>query len=195
VSAVKIVGTKALPGYMATGKFIKPSNGRFSSGFGYRPNLGDKHTGVDFAGATGTNIWAADGGVVTHAGWKGTALGIAKKTVEAMVKEFGCDPADIHAAIGPNISVCCFETDRDVPDAALATFGADAEPYIRQVGSKYYVNLKELNALALRRAGVLHIEISDECTVCRLDRYWSQRANGYQRGNQGAVILCKEGSK
>ena len=29
------------------------------------------YTGVDFAGATGTNIWAADGGVVTHAGWKG----------------------------------------------------------------------------------------------------------------------------
>ena len=71
VSAVKIVGTKALPRYMATGKFIKPSNGRFSSGYGYRPNLGDKHTGVDFAGATGTNIWASDGGVVIHAGWKG----------------------------------------------------------------------------------------------------------------------------
>ena len=29
------------------------------------------YTGVDFAGATGTNIWAADGGVVIHAGWKG----------------------------------------------------------------------------------------------------------------------------
>jgi len=71
VSAVKIVGTKALPRYMATGKFIKPSNGRYSSGYGYRPNLGDFHTGVDFAGATGTNIWAADGGVVIHAGWKG----------------------------------------------------------------------------------------------------------------------------
>ncbi|MBQ4578692.1 MAG: peptidoglycan DD-metalloendopeptidase family protein [Clostridia bacterium] len=71
VSAVKIVGTKALPRYMATGSFIKPSNGRYSSGYGYRPNLGDFHTGVDFAGATGTNIWAADGGVVIHAGWKG----------------------------------------------------------------------------------------------------------------------------
>ena len=71
VNAVKIVGTKDLPRHMATGKFIKPSNGRFSSGYGYRPNLGDKHTGVDFAGATGTNIWASDGGVVIHAGWKG----------------------------------------------------------------------------------------------------------------------------
>ena len=44
---------------------------RYSSGYGYRPNLGDFRTGVDFAGATGTNIWAADGGVVIHSGWKG----------------------------------------------------------------------------------------------------------------------------
>ena len=71
VSAVKLVGTKERPRYMATGTFIKPSNGRFSSGFGYRPNLGDRHTGVDFAGSTGTNIWASDGGVVIHSGWKG----------------------------------------------------------------------------------------------------------------------------
>ncbi len=71
VSAVKLVGTKERPRYMATGSFIKPSNGRFSSGYGYRKSLGDFHTGVDFAGAQGTKIWAADGGVVTHAGWKG----------------------------------------------------------------------------------------------------------------------------
>ena len=71
MSAVKLVGTKPPPRYMATGKFIKPSNGRYSSGYGNRKSLGDFHTGVDFAGATGTNIWASDGGVVTHAGWKG----------------------------------------------------------------------------------------------------------------------------
>ena len=55
--------------------------------------------------------------------------------------------------------------------------------------------IKELNALALRKAGVTKIEISEECTMCLPDRYWSQRANGYQRGNQGAIILCKEDSK
>ncbi len=71
VSAIKLVGTKERPRYMATGTFIKPSNGRFSSGYGWRKSLGDFHTGVDFAGATGTKIWAADGGVVTFAGWKG----------------------------------------------------------------------------------------------------------------------------
>lgn len=72
VTEVKIVGTKPLPLKAATGTFKKPSSGVFTSGYGYRKNLGDNHTGVDFAGAVGTSIWAADGGTVTFAGWKGT---------------------------------------------------------------------------------------------------------------------------
>lgn len=71
VNAVKVVGTKDLPRTAATGKFIKPSGGRFTSGFGRRPSLKDTHTGVDYAGAVGTNIWAADGGTVIWAGQKG----------------------------------------------------------------------------------------------------------------------------
>ena len=127
-----------------------------------------------------------------HAGWRGTAMGIAAKTVEAMVKEFGCDPANIRAAIGPNISFCCFETDRDVPDAMLAALGEAAKPYILPNGDKYYVNLKEINALWLRRAGVQEIEISDACTVCQSDVFWSHRVTRGERGSQGAIIVCKE---
>ena len=127
-----------------------------------------------------------------HAGWRGTASKIAAKTVEAMVTAYGCQPEDIRAAIGPNIGQCCFETDRDVPDAMIAAYGSEAEPHIRPVGDKYYVNLKALNALALRQAGVVHIEISDACTVCQSERFWSHRVTGGQRGSQGAVIVCKE---
>ena len=127
-----------------------------------------------------------------HAGWRGTALGIAEKTVRAMRDRFGCDPANIRAAIGPNIAQCCFETDRDVPDAMTDALGQAALPFIRQAGEKYYVNLKEINALFLRRAGVEQIEISDACTVCRQDLFWSHRATRGQRGSQGAIILCKE---
>ncbi|MEA4921376.1 MAG: peptidoglycan DD-metalloendopeptidase family protein [Clostridiaceae bacterium] len=71
VNEVIEVGTKTPPAKSATGTFRKPSNGVFSSGYGYRKNLGDFHTGVDFAGAIGTAIYAADGGKVTYAGWKG----------------------------------------------------------------------------------------------------------------------------
>ena len=128
-----------------------------------------------------------------HAGWRGTASAIGVKTVEAMCREFGCKPENIRAAIGPNIGFCHFETDADVPDALLATFGDEIRPFIRQAGSKYYVNLKEINALILRRAGVRHLEISEDCTMCQPDRFWSHRTTGGIRGSQGAVIVCKEG--
>lgn len=127
-----------------------------------------------------------------HAGWKGTALGIAARTVEAMVREFGCEPKNIRAAIGPNISACCFETDADVPDAMIGALGEDAKAFITPKGDKYYVNLKEINALWLRRAGVKEIEISDACTSCQHERFWSHRVTRGQRGSQGAIIVCKE---
>lgn len=127
-----------------------------------------------------------------HAGWRGTALDIAGKAVGAMVDAFGCRPADIRAAIGPNIGFCCFETDAEVPDAMVKTYGADAEAWLRPSGDKYYVNLKEINALSLRRAGVIHIEISTDCTMCSHDRFWSHRFTRGVRGSQGALILRKE---
>ena len=127
-----------------------------------------------------------------HAGWRGTAAQIAAKTVQAMVTHYGCRLEDIRAAIGPNIGPCCFETDADVPEAMLAAFGQAAEHAIRKAGEKYYVNLKELNALSLCRAGVQKIEISAECTACSPDRFWSHRVTRGLRGSQGAIIVCKE---
>lgn len=139
-------------------------------------------------------LWDSKTGAVgaCHAGWRGTAMDIAGKTVRAMQTELGCDPADIHAAIGPNLGVCCFETDADVPGAMLAAFGQAAGEYIRPAGGKFHVDLKEMNAYALRRAGVEHIEVSDQCTMCRHTAYWSHRYTRGLRGSQGAVIVCKE---
>ena len=128
-----------------------------------------------------------------HAGWRGTAAGIGAKVVEAMGREFGAMPQNIRAAIGPNIGMCHFETDADVPDAMIAAFGPEAEHFITAKGEKYYVDLKEINALILRRAGLRHIEISGECTMCSPHRFWSHRFTRGQRGSQGALIRCTEG--
>ena len=125
-----------------------------------------------------------------HAGWRGTAADIGGKTVKAMADNFGCDAKNIRAAIGPNIGPCCFETDADVPEAMIAALGNEAGDHIRQAGKKYYVNLKEINACFLLRAGVEHIDISQDCTACLPDRYWSHRVTRGQRGSQGAVIVC-----
>lgn len=127
-----------------------------------------------------------------HAGWRGTAAGIVAKTVDTMVSAYGCDPKNIHAAIGPNIGPCCFETDEDVPNTMIEALGNAALPHIRKADDKYYVNLKEMNALWFRQAGVNNISISSLCTACRQELFWSHRRTGSLRGSQGAVILCKE---
>lgn len=130
-----------------------------------------------------------------HAGWRGTAADIAGKTVAAMVEAYGCDAENIRCAIGPNIGQCCFETDAEVPQAMLSALGEDAREHIRQVGQKYYVNLKEINALFLRRSGVCHIDISEDCTRCDSRRFWSHRLTGSLRGSQGGIIVCPEVAK
>ena len=125
-----------------------------------------------------------------HAGWRGTVADIAGKTVAAMVSAYGCAPENIHAAIGPNIARCCFETDGDVPEAVRSVLGAEAENFIFQTGEKFHVDLKGVNAELLRRRGVSRIDISAECTACSHDRFWSHRVTRGDRGAQAAIIRC-----
>ena len=127
-----------------------------------------------------------------HAGWRGTALGIAAKTVAEMVRLFGCDSGDLRAAIGPAIGPCCFETDADVPDALRAALGEDASPYITWNGRKYHIDLKAVNALWLQKAGVTAIDICGHCTACRPDLYWSHRKQGSARGSQISMISLED---
>lgn len=126
-----------------------------------------------------------------HAGWRGTALGIAAKAVDAMVQEFGCQREDIRAAIGPCIGKCCFETDWDVPQAMLDALGPKAITGITQKGGKYYVDNKFMNTLWLQRAGVSELDIAPQCTRCQPDRYWSHRAVGDRRGSLAGIIMMK----
>lgn len=125
-----------------------------------------------------------------HAGWRGTAQDIAWKTARAMAASFGCDPKNIRAAVGPNIGFCHFETGADVPEAMIAAYGKAAEAYIRPAGEKYHVDLKAINRLSLNRAGVEQVDVSEACTMCRPDLYFSHRTTGGNRGSQGAVIVC-----
>ena len=127
-----------------------------------------------------------------HSGWRGTAQGIAARTVEQMQRLYGCKPENIRAAIGPSIGQCCFETDGDVPDAMRAALGAAAEPFIERRGEKFFVDNKGLCALWLKNCGVAQIDVSCDCTKCQPQRFWSHRVTGGARGSLAAVIMLRE---
>ncbi len=128
-----------------------------------------------------------------HCGWRSSVADILKNAVERM-EALGAKRENICAAIGASIGKCCFETDRDVPDAIEKYLSGDTDGLwtIREDG-KYMVDLRESNARRLVQLGIKpeNIDISDECTYCSHDKYWSHRYSKGKRGSQGAVIVIE----
>lgn len=128
---------------------------------------------------------------VAHAGWRGTAKRCPAAAIRAMVENYGCDVKNILAAIGPSIGKCCFETDGDVPEAMLESFGDVATPHIEDVGNgRYRVSLSGLNLETLRECGISNdnITVDESCTCCNNSLFWSHRATAGIRGTMAAVI-------
>lgn len=67
VEAVVKQGTKQAA-VQGTGNFIWPTNGKITSGYGWR--WGKIHRAVDIGAAQGTPIYAADAGSVVYSGWR-----------------------------------------------------------------------------------------------------------------------------
>ncbi len=126
----------------------------------------------------------------SHSGWKGTVQEIGRVTVERMVSDYGCRREDIAAAIGPSIGPCCFEVDEPVYAHFAAMDVWDERCVRRAPGDKFYINLWEVNRRILLAAGVReeHLNVSDLCTRCRPDVFWSHRATGGVRGSLAALI-------
>lgn len=125
-----------------------------------------------------------------HAGWRGTANGIAAKTVRVMT-ELGAKPERILAAIGPAIGSCCFKTRDDVPDALRASLGDAVSPLMELRGDRWHIDLKGVNALWLKQSGVNEIEQSELCTSCRMDLFHSFRRKK-SSGRQLSMICLGE---
>jgi len=128
-----------------------------------------------------------------HCGWRSSVADILGVAVEKMCG-LGAEREAISAAIGPAISRCCFEVGEEVIAVASAYIGVDLEGlYVPEEGvpGKYLLDLKGANARRLVQLGLApeHIDVSDECTACSHDKYWSHRFTKGKRGSQGALIV------
>ena len=128
-------------------------------------------------------------GAVVHAGWRGTANNILKKTIIKMQQELNISPKNLTGLIGPSIGKCCFETDEDV-FLKLIKNKTEKNLYEKK-NSKYHIDLKELNNIQLKELGVENIDICSYCTCCMSDIFFSYRKEKGITARHSAIIKIK----
>jgi len=146
-----------------------------------------------------------------HAGWRGTLGRITEKTIGRMRADFGSNPTDILAALGPSIGPCCYEVAAEFVVKFTGQF-ADAADYFDEASSgeepnplqwldmappghqpppkNVHLDLRKANRSQLLAAGLQarNIYTSDLCTGCRRDLFFSYRKERARSGRLLSVV-------
>jgi YfiH family protein len=149
-----------------------------------------------------------------HAGWRGTVQRIVEAGVGRMRLEFGCQPEDLVAAIGPGIGPCCFAVGEEVLSGFESQFTYARELFcdvydsdaIRKkypmlfltqcapghspIGPSLHLNLAEANRRQLLAAGLKprSIQMVGGCTSCQRELFFSHRGSQGHAGRMMSVI-------
>jgi len=128
---------------------------------------------------------------VAHAGWMGTLRDVATATINAMTKQYGSNPADVIAGIGPSIGPDHYEVGADVILQVTQKFDDESEQLLKSHNGKIHFDLWKANRLLLEKAGVEKIEVAEICTACNTDDWFSHRAEKGHTGRFGALITLQ----
>lgn len=116
-----------------------------------------------------------------HSGWRGTYNGIVSEGVKRMKEEFGSEPENLIALLGPSISKCCYEIGKDVENLLEISFSE----FIEKRKGKIYFDIRGANRMLLIKAGLKDNNIFELplCTMCEKELFFSHR-----RGEKGRNI-------
>ncbi len=134
---------------------------------------------------------------LTHSGWRGTVAGIGRCTVRELQRQYGSEPEDIIAVIGPSICKNCFEIGAEVAEEFEKAFPKAYElKILEKIGNsdKFLCDLWEANRQVLIDAGLReeNIHISNVCTCCNDDILFSHRKSAGKRGSLAAFLAITE---
>ncbi len=148
--------------------------------------------GVKTADCLPILLSSKDGALVAavHAGWRGTAKAILKKTLDIMINRFSLSADDILVAMGPSIRGCCYEVGPEVVEKIIAVTGQGE--HIKNTNTGFYVDLCKANTRIAIETGVPaeNIWVSEYCTYCNPERFHSYRYSKTTK-RQGAFIGIK----
>jgi YfiH family protein len=119
-----------------------------------------------------------------HCGWRANTYNLLRDAVRRMHDEFGCQPGDLRAAIGPSLGPCCAEF---VTHERLFP-----ETFRQFMVREDYFDLWALSRWQLVEAGLRkeNVEVAGICTKCRTDLFYSYRAEGVT-GRFATVVMLK----
>lgn len=149
-----------------------------------------------------------------HAGWRGTLQRIVENGIGRMRLEFGSDPQDLIAAIGPGVGGCCYAVGDEVRQefesqfeyaASLFREVYDSDPVREKypllfltarapghsdLGPKLHLDLAEANRRQLLSAGLKAQAVSrmGGCTSCHIEKFFSYRREQGFTGRLMSVI-------
>lgn len=126
---------------------------------------------------------------LSHAGWKGSVAKIGQKTVLYMQEHFGTRPEDCLVGIAPSIGPCCYEVDDVVADKVKTGFSY-WQDLLTPRGDRWRLDLWKTNQRQLIDIGVKpeNIAVSEVCTACNRELFFSYRAENGLTGRLSAVI-------
>ncbi len=132
---------------------------------------------------------------LSHAGWRGTVAGIGPKTVLAMKEAYGTKAEDILVGIGPSIGPCCYEVSEDViiEFEKKTNHGIIAKIAHKTDSMHYMLDLWAANRYLLMDAGVVssNITVTDLCTKCHSEDFYSHRMMGANRGSLAGMMMLR----
>lgn len=128
---------------------------------------------------------------VVHSGWRGTLGNIIKNTIDLMNTSFNSKPENILASIGPCICKGCFETGAEVYQSFKENIESIVNSFFNKLPSgKFLADLSGICRYELLETGLLseNISLSNECTMCKSETYFSHRYSGEKRGTMCGII-------
>jgi YfiH family protein len=125
---------------------------------------------------------------VAHAGRAGAFKNIIKNVINSFKDEFNSNVTNIHVSVGPSILSCCYEVGSEIYHEAVEL---NLEYAMHKKDGSFYLDISKILRTQLLNCGVQkeHLEISNECTCCKNDTYFSYRANSKTGRFAGIVVL------
>lgn len=125
-----------------------------------------------------------------HAGRAGALNEILPKTLHAMWKEYGTTTDDVIVLLGPSIHGCCYEINENIAHKVFAKGYADS---LYKEDKRVFLDVNTILLGQLETLGIKkeNIEVSDACTSCNNETYFSYRADAQQTGRIAGVIMLK----